>query len=246
MTQENAGLGEQAISKVAEMALNSQLDESETLSVSVKTDPGKLAQGEVESVAIDGKGLVMQQDLRMAELEMQLKNVAVNPLSAIFGKLELTQPAHGAARVVLTEADLNRAFNSEYINSKLSGLKVHADGKTVTIDVQTMECHLLASGKIALDATVLVRETGSTEAIAFTTKPEINRDGSGVSLQEVNYPSEQEFSPELTTALVEKAGEILNLRSFDLQGMSLRIQRLDVKPGELVLEAKATVEELPV
>lgn len=245
MTQEKAGLGEQAISKVAEMALASQLDQSETLSVTVKTDPGKLAHGEVESVAIDGKGLVMQQDLRMEELQMQLNDVSVNPLTAIFGKIELTQPTLGTARVVLTEADLNRAFSSEYISSKLSGLKVHADGQPVTIDAKTVECRLLESGKIALNATVLVQETGKSENVSFTAKPEVNPDGGGVFLQDMEYPAQKEFSPELTAALVEKSNEILNLRNFDLQGMSLRIQRLDVELGVLTLEASAKVEQLP-
>jgi len=65
MSQGNAGIGEQAMNKVAQMAIASQLEESESLSVSLKTDPGQLAQGAVDSVSIDGKGLVMQQDLRM-------------------------------------------------------------------------------------------------------------------------------------------------------------------------------------
>jgi len=78
--QQNRSLGEQAIDKVAEIAIASKLDESETLSVTVDTDPGQLAQGSVEAVAVEGKGLVMQQDLRVEDLQIHIKDIAVNPL----------------------------------------------------------------------------------------------------------------------------------------------------------------------
>ncbi|MBD1830699.1 DUF2993 domain-containing protein [Microcoleus vaginatus GB1-A2] len=245
MLQENRSLGEQAIDKVAEIAIASKLDESETLSVTVNTDPIQLAQGSVEAVAVEGKGLVMQQDLRVEDLQIHIKDIAVNPLTAMFGKIELNGPALGAARVVLTESDLNRAFNSEYISRKLKNLKVTVDGKLLTLDVQTMECQLLPTGKITVNAEVLVRETASTEKIYFTAKPQLEAGGWAVSLQDVEYPENKEFSPEFTAAVADKAGEVLNLRNFELEGMSLRIQQLNVEAGLLTLQAEAKVEEFP-
>ena len=245
MLQQNRNLGEQAIDKVAEIAIASKLDESETLSVTVDTDPGQLAQGSVEAVAVEGKGLVMQQDLRVEELQLHVKDIAVNPLTAMFGKIELNGPAFGTARAVLTESDLNRAFNSEYISRKLNNLKVTVDGKLLTIDVQTMECQLLQTGKIAINAEVLVRETASTEKIYFTAKPQLEAGGWAISLQDVEYPENKEFSPEFTAALADKAGEVLNLRNFELEGMSLRIQQLNVEAGVLTLQAEAKVEQFP-
>ncbi|MBD0342283.1 MAG: DUF2993 domain-containing protein [Microcoleus sp. Co-bin12] len=245
MLQQNRSLGEQAIDKVAEIAIASKLDESETLSVTVDTDPGQLAQGSVEAVAVEGKGLVMQQDLRVEDLQIHIKDIAVNPLTAMFGKIELNGPAFGSARAVLTESDLNRAFNSEYISRKLNNLKVTVDGKLLTIDVQTMECQLLQTGKIAVNAEVLIRETASTEKIYFTAKPQLEAGGWAISLQDVEYPENKEFSPEFTDALADKAGEVLNLRNFELEGMSLRVQQLNVEAGLLTLQAEAKVEQFP-
>jgi LmeA-like phospholipid-binding len=243
--EQNRSLGEQAIDKVAEIAIASRLDGSESFSVTVSTDPGQLAQGEVEAVDLEGTGLVMQQDLRVQELEIHVKDIAVNPLSAMFGKIELNGPAFGTARAVLTESDINRAFNSEYISSKLNNLQVIVDGKPLTIDVKTVECKLLSSGKIDLNAEVLVRETAANEKIHFTAKPQVAADGWAISLQDVEYPENNEFSPELTAALADKAGEILNLRNFEIEGMSLRIQQLNVEAGLLTLEAEAKVEQFP-
>nr|WP_317105016.1 LmeA family phospholipid-binding protein [Chroococcidiopsis sp. SAG 2025] len=44
------------------------------------------------------------------------------------GKIELTQPTQGKARVVLTAADINRAFNSEYIRQQLQATKLRLTG----------------------------------------------------------------------------------------------------------------------
>jgi hypothetical protein len=95
--QQKAGFGEQALNKLAEVALSTQLDEVEKLEVQVKTEPGKLAQGQLESITIDGDGLVMQEDLRMEKMEMQISSIAVNPMESSMGNIELTQPAEGKA-----------------------------------------------------------------------------------------------------------------------------------------------------
>lgn len=136
MAPDNPDLGEKALSKVAELGIVSQLDEAETIDVDIRTDPGKLSQGEVDSVTIAGKGLVMKQDLRMETLEINTDTVAINPLSAVFGNIELTHPTNADTQIVLTEADINRAFNSDYLQAKLHGLKMEVEGHSVTIDVQ--------------------------------------------------------------------------------------------------------------
>ncbi len=61
---EQAGLGEQALNKAAEVGLSSQLDAVDNLDVDVKTDPLKLIQGQVDAVTISGEGMVMQKGNR--------------------------------------------------------------------------------------------------------------------------------------------------------------------------------------
>lgn len=65
MSQGNADLGEQALSKLTEIGIASQLDEVEAIEVDVKTDPIKVIQGKVDAVSVEGKGMVMQKDLRV-------------------------------------------------------------------------------------------------------------------------------------------------------------------------------------
>ena len=245
MTQEKAGLGEQALNKIAEVALSTQLDEVERLEVQVKTDPSRLAQGELESLTIDGDGLVMQENLRMEKMEMQISAIAVNPWKALMGNIKLTHPAEGTARIVLTAADINSAFNSEIFIKKLRNLDIAVEGKPVTINTQRVDFHLLSDGKIALDAEVLLPQRGELRTVSLTTTPRISAGGKGVSLEDTHYLQGKELSPELTKALIEKATEILNLHNFEIEGISLIINQLDVEADKLTLQAEANVTQFP-
>jgi hypothetical protein len=242
---DSPGLGEQALNKAAEIGLSSQLDKVEDLNVDVKTDPLKLVQGEVDSVSIEGKGLVMQKDLRVEELKVQTDSVAINPLSAAFGKIELTKPTQASTRVVLTENDINHAFNSEYVRSQLQTQKIHVNGQLMTIILKQVDFRLPGNSKVALSASILLRETNETQQVAFSAVPKVSANGQTVSLENVEYGDKQEISPELTKALIAATSEILNLSNFDLEGMTLRVKQLEVETGKLIMQAEAYVEQIP-
>ena len=238
-------LGEQALSKAAEIGLSSQLDQVEELNVDIRTNPIKLVQGELESVEIEGKGLVMQQDLRAEELKVNIDNIAINPLSAAFGKIELNHPTEAETYVVLTEADIDRAFNSEFLREKLQNQRVTINGKPMTVDTQRVEFGLPGEGKIALNADILLQETKETKQVAFTAVPQMREGGNRISLEDVQYAEGEEQYPELTKALLDQSSKLLDLRNFELQGMSLHLKRLDVQRGKLTLQAEALVTQFP-
>lgn len=245
MAEENKGLGGEALDKAAEIGLSSQLDQVEELDVDIKTDPLKAFGGEVDSVTIQGEGMVMQKDLRMEELDMHMSGVAINPLSAAFGKIELTKPTDASTHVVLLEADINRAFNSEYVRTQLQNQQVNVNGQPMKIDPQQVDFRLAGEGKVALNASVLLRETGETKQVAFTAVPRVSAKGETVVLEDVQYGEGEDISPELTKALVDQTSELLNLSNFDLEGMTLKINNLKVEAGKLTIEAQAHVEQIP-
>lgn len=71
-------LGEQAISKVAEVGIETQLDEVDNLDVDIRTNPLDLAGGKLESVIIDGKGMVMENDLRAERLIIDTDSIEID------------------------------------------------------------------------------------------------------------------------------------------------------------------------
>lgn len=242
---DSPGLGEQALNKAVEIGLSSQLDEVKSLDVSVKTDPFQLLQGHVDEVDIDGEGLVMQNSLRVEELHMHVDAVAINPLSIAFGKVELTEPTLGTAQIVLTESDINSAFNSEYIREKLQNQTVEINGKSVAIVPEKVDFHLPGEGKVTLDATLRLKDWDEIHRIAFAAVPRVSPDGKKIHLENVEYAQGEEMSPMLTKALVDASSDILNLNNFDLKGMTLKIKGLTVEIGKLILTAEAYVEQIP-
>jgi len=66
--------------------------------------------------------------------------------SLFFGQIELNQPVDATARLVLTEPDINRALNSDYIRSKIPNLELNVLGQTAIIEPLQMEIHLPCDG----------------------------------------------------------------------------------------------------
>lgn len=245
MAQPDAGLGQQALNKVAEIGLSSQLDAVENLEVDIQTDPLKMVQGQVDKVQVEGEGLVMQEDLRMESLKMEMKDVAINPFAAAFGKIELTRPTQATAEVVLNEADLNRAFNSNYVGEMLGNLPVQVNGQPLTINLEQIKFQLPAPEQVQLSAVANVKESAESHVISFSAVPKVSAAGQKISLENIQYQDGKELSPELTQALLDKTSEILDLRNFELEGMDFTIRQLQIQNHKLLILADARVEQIP-
>jgi hypothetical protein len=238
-------LGEQALNKVAELALSSQLEEFDRLKVKVKTTPDKLASGELESLSIDGEGLLIETDLRLQVLEIEMQAIAVEPLKALTGNIELTQPTEGTARVVLTETDLNRALNSAALRSKIDVLDTYLSTGQVKLTVSQQKCQFREDGKIGVEALVKLQPSGETKEVTFTTTPKIASGGRSVVLEDIQYEPGKEVSEDLTQAFLDKAEKMLDLRNFEKQGLALRIHHLSVETGCITLSAAADMTQFP-
>lgn len=246
MTQHEPRLEEEALSKAAEMWLSSQLDEVEKIDVDVEANLLEMVQGEADSVSIKGQGLVMQKDIRVQEMQLHIARTAINPFSALVGKLELNQPTDAIARLVLTEQDINRAFNSDYIRSKIPNLKLNVEGKTAIIEPQQLELHLPSDGKMVFNANMLLRdEIGKTKQIGFTATMLVKTAEQPLLMEGFNCTPDQGISLELAIAFLQKLRELVNLPYYELEGMALRVKDVDVQKGRLTLHAEAHVKQLP-
>lgn len=237
-------LGEKALDKAAEIVLTNQLDQAEQVDVDIRSDPGKVMQGKVDSVAITGEGMVMKQDLRVEAAEIHADSVAINPLKAVFGELELTQPTKAQAQILLTESDLNRALASDYLRNKMKNLRIEAQGQNIAIDIQRVNVHLPGEHKLALDVDIRLSESGDHKQFSAVAKPFLQDNGQRVEF-EVLSAEANGLSLEFITTLFSKVIELLDLRKFDLDGVSLQLKDLEALEGKLLLRATALVEQLP-
>ena len=238
-------LGEQALNKIAKLALSSQLEDSDSLEVKIKTTPEKLASGGLDSLLIEGEGLVIETDLRLQVLEIAMKEIAVAPLKALTGNIELTKSTEGTARIVLTQSDLNRALNSPELRTKINVLETYLSTEQIKLTVPQKKCQLREDGKVGVEALVILQPSGESFEVAFTTTPKIVQGGRSVILEDIQYEPGKEISDELTQGFLDKAGKMLDLRNFEKKGLALRIHSLNVESGQITLLAKADITQFP-
>ena len=236
-------IGEQAISKAAEAGLKSQLDEADDLDVNVRTDPMDLVQGEVDSVSVKGEGLVMQKELRAKKLHIETNSIDIDPMKAALGDIELNSPTDARMLVVLKEEDVQRAFNSEYVKDKLQNIEIEQGEKTVTANIDSIVFSLPDTDKVQLEADLEIEQ--EPKKISFTAVPEVNSAGNKIDLKSVEYKEEAEYNKGIAKAMIDSAEEILDLRNFELDEMSLKVRKLDVEAGKLTIEADTVIEDFP-
>ncbi len=227
-----------------ELGIASRFDQVEALEAQVHTDPGKLLQGELEAANLKGKGLVIKKDLRTADLSVESDGFAIDPIKAALGDIELTRPTHATIAVTLTEADIERALNSDYIAGKLQKLKFAVDGQLTRLHPQRVTVKMPGEGKVKLAADVTLTDAGDTERIAFSAIPKLFSDGHHIQFKEVSIDAEN-ASQALTESLVNTLNQLLDLRNFTLSGMDLQLQEMDIQTGQMQVTTAARLEEFP-
>lgn len=243
--QDEQRLEEQAVSKAAEMQMSSQLDQAEKINVDVQTDLWKLIQGQADGVSFSGKGLVVQKDIRLEELVLQTDKVDINLFSALFGEIELNQPVKTIARVVLKEADINRAMTSNYIRSKIPTFDLNVDGEIVSLKLQQIQIFLPEDGKIKFNGTVSIHEKGNTNQLSFTALVRPRTQTQPIMLESFNCTQGDGISLEIVTALIQKVKEIVNLPYIQYDGMAFQIKKMEVQKESIKTLVEAYIKQIP-
>ena len=236
--EEKAGFGEQAVNKIVEMAIASQLQKADGVEVRIKTDLNKLAHGQLDSLAIAIYGVLLQPNLEAETLELEIGRVTVKPFKALRGKITLVHPSEGTFRLVINEESFTTALNTESFRERLRS-RGYTDNRDTRI-----RC-LLSSNTFTFSTEPIENNTEVPQHFVLVATPEIAPEGQAVLLQQVRYVEGQEPSPEFTSALLARMYELLSLQDFERKGMLLQIQQLDVSAGKLTLQAAAHIEQFP-
>jgi hypothetical protein len=239
-------LDEQVISQVAQAGLSSQLEDAEALNVAVHTDVLKAAQGKADAVAVSGQGVVVK-DVRVQSVTVETDRLSFNPLSLLLGQLELDHPLDASAQVVLTEADLNRALQAEAVISRLPGLTFHVEGAPVTVElVHPITVTLPADGTIALDGDARLHERERIRQVGFTAVLLPKTEHQPMRLESFNCDPGDGLSIEFIIALMQTFKQLLELPSIEIEGMAIRVKRLSVQAGEMLIETEAHIPQVPL
>jgi LmeA-like phospholipid-binding len=233
------------VSKAIETSVGLAFDNVEEIDVDIQTDILKLLQGEVDGVGIQGQGLEMQ-GVRIQELQLQTDTVSVNPLNAVFGKVEFDQPVNANARVVLTEDDLNRAMTTDWVRSFLQkGLALNLNGEDVTFKPQLIRIHLLEPNKIKVVGKILLEQGGATRPLTFQSIFCPRTETSPIILESFVCAENEGVTLDFVTAFIQKIKELTEAPHLEIDGTAFRVKKMEVEKGMLTLMAQFHLRKIP-
>jgi len=238
-------LGEKTINKIAEMAFKSQVLDAKQLNVNVKIDRKSLKKGILESIIIDGHGLVMRRGLSLERMNISLNEIGVNPLKALMGDVQLVKPSQGKACIVLSEKDIDTALNLTYLNEITPHYDISVNNNPVRVNFEKITCRILGEEKVRVEAKLYMKETQSLETICLVFKPVVCNSGEGIFLEDLECIQGEELCPILVDALTAQIFCIFNLNHFVIDGISLSVNNLDYQDGKITLSALAGITHFP-
>lgn len=245
--------GEQMLNTVASKTIRHLFTQSESVEVFVRCYPSsKLLQGSIDSFKMNGRGLVIRKDFWVEEMSFETDAVAIDFGSVLSGKLALKQPTQAIANVTLSETGMNSAFKAELVKKRLQNLTLPAltdlsGGEPVSFD--RVELQLLPNNQVRILATADL-SNGNLVPLCLTATLGIER-RRRLSFQNPQFELETvpEDQKEKALALAKAMAEILNnmvdLDRFDLDGVTMRLNRLETQGKNLIFSGYAQIDKIP-
>lgn len=244
--------GENLINTVASNTIRHLFTRSDAVEVSVKCNPSsKLLQGTIDSFKMNGRGLVIRQQFRTEEMSFETDAVAIDFGSAVKGKIALKQPTQAIAQVKLSQADINKSFEADLVRKRLENLTPDAltnisGGEPISFT--DVEVQLLPDNEVKLSAKASWGDTivpVSLKCILGISKRRRVK-FENLQFEQDNIPAEiHDVSQNLTLALGEILNEMVDLDKFNLDGVKLRLNRLQTEGQMLLFSGYASIERVP-
>ncbi|MBN3946663.1 MAG: DUF2993 domain-containing protein [Nostoc sp. NMS7] len=245
--------GERMLNTVASQTIRHMFTQSESVEVFVRCHPSsKLLQGSIDSFKMSGRGLVIRKDFAVEEMSFETDAVAIDFGSVLSGKLNLKQSTQAIAQVILSEAGINQAFNAELVKKRLLNLTVPSltalsGGEPVSfteVQVQLLpENRLQLVAKADLNNGELV-PLSMILTIGIERRRRVSFKDPKIQLDQLPE-AQREISQTLSVALVEILDNMVDLDRFDLDGVKMRLNRLETEGQKLIFSGYAEIERIP-
>jgi hypothetical protein len=239
------------IEQITTSRIQDRLENAEQLEIRVDNSPVHQAlNGKLQKVRLASRGVQLTPELRIDTLELETDPINLN-LAEIKGKKiksidqVLQQPLNAAVRLVLTETDLNNAFKSERIQSRLTESANRALGQRFPnrrYDFGASKLEFLPNNRLRLELDVkqydrdddenyqevaVILESG-IEAISGTRFRFVDPTGS------ING---RNLSRSLLNRFAEGFSDRLDLETLEKQGIYLRVLQWNIEDDRLALAA---------
>ena len=245
--------GEQMLNTVASKTIRHLFTQSESVDISVRCYPSsKLLQGSIDSFKMSGRGLVIRREFRAEEMAFETDAVSLDFSSVLKGQINLKQPTQAIAQVVLTESDINSAFKAELVRKRLENLSIPAlsdlsGGKPISFT--DMQVSLQPNNRVQLFAKADLPQHGlvpisMSSTLVVERRRRLLFENSQFEADAVPE-SLREISQTLTSALDGILNDMVDLDRFNLDGVTLRINRLETQGKKLIFSGYAQIERVP-
>lgn len=220
--------------EVAENAIRDQFEAVEQLQVRVDNAPSyQILNGRVDRVRIAARGLFPIEDMRIAILEVETDPIDLDGQRIRQGKPRLERPLQAGIRLVLTEADLNRALQSPRVAQRLRELSVQLLEDTEAEDIKRYNLanpRIEFLGNDRLRIQVELREPKVQETLAIVAETTLQvKAGRNLSFINPQVWVNGEAAPEkLVASIAEGASKELDLAKLEKKGLLLRLLQFDI------------------
>lgn len=245
--------GEQMLNTVVSKTIRHLFTQSESVDVSVRCYPSsKLLQGSIDNLKMNGSGLVIRREFRAQEVSFETDAISLDFASVLKGQLNLKQPTQAIAQVVLLEEDINKSFQAQLVKKRLENLVIPelselSGGEPISFtDVQVT---LQPNNRLRLFAKAMLPDRGLVPiSMSSTLAVERRR---RILFQNSQFEPEaipeslREISQTLTTALDQILNNMVDLDRFNLDGVTMRINRLETHGKKLIFSGYAQIERVP-
>jgi LmeA-like phospholipid-binding len=245
--------GEKMLNTVASQSIRRMFSECDAVDVNIRCFPSsKLLQGSLDSVKMQGSGLLIRRQFRVESMSFETDAIAIDFGSVLKGQIRLKQPTQAIAQVTLSEDGINEAFNAELVQKRLGQVSLTANDELdlqAPVSFRDISVKLLAANQVQIQAKVEVPERGLIPIAVQTTIAVERRRRllfNDAKFQPELIPEEHhKLSEALTTAFVEILNGMIDLDRFDLDGVEMRINRVETQQEKLLFSGYAQINHFP-
>lgn len=244
--------GEQMLNKVASQSIRHLFSESESVEVVIRCNPSsKLLQGSIDNFRMSGRNLLIRKDFHVEDMSFETDAVSIDFSSVLSGKIRLRQPTQAVAQVTLSQSGINRAFTAELVQKRLHNLdnpKLTQFSGGEPVSFSEVNVQLLPENQLKIFAQALLPNGAVPISLTATLAVERRRRllFNDATFDPAGVPEAQQgISEILTMEFAEILNNMVDLDRFDLDGVMLRINRLETDGDRLVFSGYAQIDHFP-
>ena len=245
--------GEQMLNTVAAQSIRHLFSKSDVVEVEVRCYPSsKLLQGNIDSFKMRGQGLVIRRQFEVEEMSFETDAVSIDFGSVLGGQLKLKQPTQAVAQVILSEDAINRAFEADLVQKRLTNVDLEvltnlSGGEPLSF--RSVRVELMPQNRVKISAKTDLpnRKDVPINLTAALVVEKRRRIGFKDAQFEGDAISDdvKDISEVISKTFAQVLDSMVDLDRFDLDGVIMRINRLETQGKKLVFSGYAQIEQFP-